>query len=85
MGCRDVAVLRLPTLGRKTNPSEFMKRTTSTSLTLILRGTIMVFVGWVERRETQHPSWVKRSATQPTKRYLNPLKLMWSSTSSPFH
>jgi hypothetical protein len=31
----------------------------------------MIFVGWVERRETQHPSWVALRLTQPTKRYLS--------------
>jgi hypothetical protein len=41
----------------------------------------MVFVGWVERSETQHPRWVALRLTQPTNQSLNLAKLMWRSTS----
>jgi hypothetical protein len=47
-------------------------------------------VGWAERSVhrrcaegiAQHPRWVALRLTQPTKRYFNSSKLMWSSTSS---
>ncbi len=45
----------------------------------------MIFVGWVERSETQHPRWVALRLTQPTNQSLNLAKLMWRSSSSPFH
>jgi hypothetical protein len=40
----------------------------------------MVFVGWVERSETQHPRWVALRLTQPTNQSLNLAKLMWWNT-----
>jgi hypothetical protein len=45
----------------------------------------MVFVGWVERSETQHPRWVALRLTQPTNQSLNLAKLMWWSTSTRPH
>ncbi|MEO0843090.1 MAG: hypothetical protein AAF063_29900, partial [Cyanobacteria bacterium J06643_5] len=36
---------------------------------------IRLFVGWVERSETQHPSWVALRLTQPTIINVVPIKI----------